>query len=210
MVVIIPRCSALFLGSKTWRNVSCVKQNIWMSLFIYKLKNKQKSLHFNKNKMLGEKKVVWWIKAIGGSWTCPDLVESGCQPCLMLSSFPTLNSLQSANICKAREFSHWFTSLFERHYQFKGLYSPVEEYMPCLLWSMGVNFSTQCNITNSGYDMPAYMLWKWLHSAQFEEERKSMGEKWKERKKNSWWEIFQHLPSCIYSAGTNKYRLHWL
>lgn len=100
MVVIIPRCSALFLGSKTWRNVSCVKQNIWMSLFIYKLKNKQKSLHFNKNKMLGEKQVVWWITAIAGSWTCPDLIESGCQPCLMLSSFPTLNSLQSANLLK--------------------------------------------------------------------------------------------------------------
>lgn len=152
--------------------------------------NFKKSLHFNETKMLGEKQVAWWIKAIAGSWTCPDLVESGCQPCLMLHSFPALNPLQSANICKTREFSHWFTSLFGRHYWFKGLYSPVEEYVSCLLWSMGVNFRTQCNITNSGYDMPTSVLWKWMHSAQFKQEWKSMGEKWIERKKNSWWEIF--------------------
>lgn len=156
--------------------------------------------------MLGEKQVVWWIKAIAGSWTCPDLVESGCQPCLMLSSFPTLSPLQSANICKAREFSHWFTSLFGRHYRFKGLYSLVEEYVSCLLWSMGVNFSTQCSITNSGYMFGNECT---LHSSR--KNGKVWVKKWKERKKKSWWGIFQQLPSCIYfTAGRNRYRLRWL
>lgn len=64
---------------------------------------------------------------------------------------------------------------------------------------MGVNFSAQCNITNPGYDMPAYVLWKWMHSPQFKEEWKSMGEKWKERKKNSWWQIFQQLQAAFIS-----------
>lgn len=154
--------------------------------------------------MLGKKQVVWWIKTIAGSWTCPDLVESGCQPCLVFSSFPALNPLQSANICKAREFMRWFTSLFGRHCRSKGLYSAVEEYMSWLLWSMGVHFSAKRGITNSGCDAPAYMLWKWIHSVRFKEERKGTGEKWEERKKKLRSEIFQQAAfiSQLVEIGT--------